>query len=1236
METFTAEPFDIENTTFRFLGTVERIVWPQNGTVSDSGFGIIAVIPNDEPITNEKAQTMKDEYHIPIRPDMVLETNSWGNISVKGPVGYLVEGQTVYFVGKILNDDRYGQSFTCDYYELMQPDSEEGILKMLETGFVKHIGHSKAKALIDMFGVRTLDILSDENAVTLIQQVSGIGSKIAPEIVESWNQVRVLSDLVKFLASHGISFGYAMRVWNTFKHTALGRIQNDPYSIIQCWGIGFTIADQLGRNMGLAEDDPRRIAAGIQHCLSEAEGEGHCYLELDDLIQRTINLFASLRDTEAQITHKMVTECLYELLPAPDLYGRYIDHNERTPVVMDGTKVYSGSLWLAETEVARHLQRITSRTYVEGQSMDWDQVVSDLNRQYTDEFNRPDFELHDKQINAIQTAVRSGNAVIVGGPGCGKTTIIRSIIKVFTDKLGLNNILLAAPTGRAAKRMSEATDHEASTIHRLLGFSNGGFAFNEHEKLEGALLIIDEASMVDIRLMWYLIRAIPSGMRFVIVGDKDQLPSVGPGNVLRDIMDSGVFPLAELNFVFRQQAGSLIKTNAKMINEGNPNIDKRSIGDDESDFFLFHISDAAKAGDKVVELASKVITEKFGYVAGDIQVLSPQKNGPIGINALNARLQAEINPPSSRKLEITVANNKKDQRVYRMGDRVMIVRNLYDLGLMNGDLGTIVDIDFTEKKIKIGVDGEHYMMSFTQATSDMTLAYAMTIHKCVTGDSLVSIPGVGIKPIRDTKPGEFILTGTNSEPKKIKGHWRTGNKPVWEIRTKLGYTIRASKEHPILIADNDGSRFVKVEDIKTDMYACIDRSVVDGQDDIVLPDMPYGADLNERILINPPKVLDEDIAWLIGALVGDGCVTNTKDGRIDLTTQDESILNQFESICKGYGLKVTIRCRDNNTWQPYFHSKPFRKMLDMIGLGYNRAPDKCIPFIFWRAKPEIKGKFLQGLFDTDGSIGKTAIRLTTSSSDLAKDVQFMLLSLGVISGRGSQNDRHHVVTITGADIPVFERVVGFSLPYKADRLDQKMDRVGKNGYGRIPFGDTIRDQYKTVYKKLHPNTKGRKGMGLHGKKNTAPPTLKSKIAISYYGLNQLADHAESEDITIPLIDQTLRNNHYYDQITSIAEIGTAETMYDIEVDQDHSFVANGFVCHNSQGGEFPCVIMIMHPSHHMMLMRNLLYTGITRASRCLILITTPGATERAVRNNVIEKRNSGLVERLNGTKGDQS
>ena len=582
-------------------------------------------------------------------------------------------------------DKRYGRQFAAQSWEEGLPATIVGIEKYLGSGLVKGIGPKFAKLIVSHFGLATFDVI--ENEIDRLLEVPGIGKTRVALIRTSWEKQKDVKDIMVFLQGHGVSSTFAAKIYKKYGKESIEKVSDNPYCLADdIWGIGFKTADSIAKNLGYTNNDPRRCRSGILYTLGKLSEEGHVYAEREQLLKTAKELL--------QADEEPITATLDQMIEKEDL-------------VIDEDAIFLPPFYYAECGVANKLKRLinTSSKDLFEEDVNIEKIV-----------RRTGIHYDDVQVAAIKQAVQSKVMVLTGGPGTGKTTTTIGIIAAL-QSMGLR-ILLAAPTGRAAKRMSEATGKEAKTIHRLLEYNPAeGYGRNDENPLDGGALIVDECSMIDVILMNSLLKAIPIDMRLILVGDIDQLPSVGAGNVLRDIIDSERIPVVRLTRIFRQAMSSRIITNAHRINHGYfPDI---SNGRD-ADFFFIQKEDPSLAAAEIVNIVKNRIPKAYHISTNDIQVLTPMQRSVVGAANLNIILQEAINPEGE--------SLSRGGFKYRQGDRVMQIRNNYDKDVFNGDVGYIESVNMDDRSLTVRFEERHVEYEDLEL-DELTLAYATTIHK---------------------------------------------------------------------------------------------------------------------------------------------------------------------------------------------------------------------------------------------------------------------------------------------------------------------------------------------------------------------------------------------------------------------------------------------------------------------------------------------------------------------------
>lgn len=606
----------------------------------------------------------------------------------------LQPGETVSCQGEWKYHQDHGKQFEVKQFSIEPPKTLFGIQKYLESGIIKGIGPKYAKRIVDLFGLQTLQVIDDEPR--RLREVEGLGEKRISKILSCWNDQKSIRNVMIFLRSNGVGTSIAQKIYRNYGQESLSKLQENPFAIAkEVHGIGFKTADKIALNLGFKKEDERRLVSGIEFTLWELAEEGHTCVKENELIKKSAEI---LGVEESNIK---------ESLDLAELQGGIIRQNMEA---LEERIIWLRALFFCESGIAKEILRLqqeksTIRSIQEENALNWvEQKLS--------------IQLAPNQKEAVRSAFQEKMMIITGGPGTGKSTITKAILTI-AEKL-TSKILLCAPTGKAAKRMTEITHKKAFTIHSLLEFDfiHKGFKKGKDNPLECELLIIDEASMIDTQLMYSLLKAIPSQARVIVIGDIDQLPSVGPGNVLKDLINSKKIHTVALKEIFRQAKGSKIITNAHKINQGEfPDMSSHAY----SDFFFIEVGDPTMILETIVKHVKEIIPQKKRFdPIEDIQVLAPMKKGIIGIENLNMALQNALNPA---QLDVTISG-----RIFRIQDKVMQIQNNYQKHVFNGDVGIISEIDKENQIVVIEFDRKPVEYEFSEM-DEIVLAYAVSIHK---------------------------------------------------------------------------------------------------------------------------------------------------------------------------------------------------------------------------------------------------------------------------------------------------------------------------------------------------------------------------------------------------------------------------------------------------------------------------------------------------------------------------
>lgn len=637
-----------------------------------------------------------------------VDTGRGGNdlLTVVGALLGAQPGESLRLHGRWGSHPQYGRQFVVENYTTVLPATVQGIQRYLGSGLIKGIGPRFAERIVERFGVDTLEVIEHEPGRLI--EVPGLGPKRTKKIAAAWEEQKSIKEVMVFLQGVGVSTSLAVRIYKQYGDGSIGVVRNEPYRLASdVWGIGFLTADRIAQAVGIPHDSPERVKAGLQYALSQSSDQGHCYLPEERLIADGVKLL--------QVDVGLVIDCLAELVAAEGVVREQVPGEGGEPI----TAVYLVPFHRAEISLANQLLRLlradTDRMPWFA-DVDWTAALGWLAQ-------RTGAELAPEQEQSVRLALTERVAVLTGGPGCGKSFTVKSIVTLALAKRA--KVVLAAPTGRAAKRLAELTGVEASTVHRLLELKPGGdAAYDRDRPLDADLVVVDEASMLDLILANKLVKAVAPGAHLLFVGDVDQLPSVGAGEVLRDLLaEGGPIPSVRLTRIFRQAQQSGVVTNAHRINEGLP-----PLTEGLPDFFLFAEDDAERAAGLTVDVVARRIPQRFGYDARrDVQVLAPMHRGPAGAGNLNTLLQAAVTPAREG-----LAERRFGGRTFRVGDKVTQIRNNYDKGrngVFNGTVGVVTALSVDDQRLTVLTDEDEEVPYDFDELDELAHAYAVTIHR---------------------------------------------------------------------------------------------------------------------------------------------------------------------------------------------------------------------------------------------------------------------------------------------------------------------------------------------------------------------------------------------------------------------------------------------------------------------------------------------------------------------------
>ncbi len=1164
-------------------------------------------------------------------------------ITVIGNFSAVSPGESLRLTGWWTTHPQYGDQFKVVDYAVTRPATVAGIQKYLGSGLIKGVGPITARRIVEHFGERTLEVI--EGDISRLSEVKGVSRKRIEMIRKTWEEQRAIKDVMLFLQSHSVSTHFAVKIYKQYGNDSISVVEKTPYRLAaEVYGIGFKTADQIARNLGMPVDAEERLRAGLQYVLSAATEEGHCYLPAHDLIKRSADAL-EVKD-EARLDTSL---------------GKMLDDGLlKTEEIEQEQAIYLPPLWQAERGIARRVKALVEKPV----RIDAKRVESWLDR-FT---AKRGIELSAEQRQAIHRAAGNHILILTGGPGTGKTLSLRAMVELF-QAMG-KEVALASPTGRAAQRLSEVTGREAKTIHRLLDFDPTTMQFKRNDvwPLDADVVIVDEASMIDVVLANSLLKAVDERSQLILVGDVDQLPSVGPGAVLKDLINSGVVPVARLTQIFRQAAESLIIQNAHRINRGEfPLLVKP--GEQRSDCYFIEAEEPHEIVDLIVNSVARSLPKSFGYdPLKDIQVLSPMNRGRVGANHLNDELQAALNPPGvagvagAGKTEMN-----RGSRVLRAGDKVIQRVNNYKLEVFNGDLGTIEAIDLEDQMVAVRFADRLVSYDYGDLL-ELGHGFCVSVHKCVAAGTWLFTEH-GLQPIENFWPAGNGLCHQQLRL-KVKGRdgwtecsqiYKGEEESVITIKTNYGYSLSGSFRHPILVFDSVPGELVwkKLPEIKYGDLIPIQRgqyafpSSQLSTADFCVQDRPIGNRQPCRI----PTMVTRELGAFLGYLVGDGSYTSRKDGDIRFTNSDQRLVEDFHCLIRelfGLEMKLNRSTANHRTQTWYLVNRTLRDFLLYLGLDYSSAGCKEVPHAILRSPREVQAAFLRSLFDCDGSASGNGTRvvLATASARLAEQVQMMLLNFGIISRVITNRIRtpvhgdrdYYRVEFYGRNLMLFAQEIGFSQEHKAEQLKAMIHRT-ENGSGKtnidvIPNGRKLIQSLRSDVTGLLPaikSTQGRKGEGFWGRLPYQPARAfddlcRGRFRLNYYHLDFLLPILHKEWPELEDADSyrrlfALQNSRFF--FDTVAEITQGQgVVYDLTVPGAENFTTNGFISHNSQGSEYPAVVIPLHTQHYLMLSRNLLYTALTRAKKTVVIIGTTKAIGMAMSNMEATHRFTGLSKEL--------
>ena len=851
--------------------TIERVTYHNE----ENGYAVLKVLPMD----------VRDK----VKADVIPVLGSFSNPVV---------GESLRIFGWWDKHPQHGKQFKAVRYEVIRPATAAAIEKYLGSGMIKGIGPKAAEWMVKKFGVQTLEVI--EHHPDKLQEVKGIGEKKALMIQAGFIAQKEIAAIMEFLIGHGITPTYAVKIYKYYKERAIEQVEKNPYQLAtDIWGIGFRSADKIALNLGVTYDAPQRLEAGLVYVLnSEMESGGHCYLPQNELVSKAAqNLYIKSADDlpehdqaheKAQLGQKL-EPVLADLIARGLLVAETVELMGHEEVA-----IYTPSFHTTEKAVADRVHQLLNSPWRNRpKPAEIDKIVESLPGHET---------LSEEQDMAVRRALSESVLVLTGGPGTGKTHTTNFIVQAL-DKLG-RRIQIAAPTGRAAKRAAEVSGREAKTIHRLLVFDpeKKGFKHGPGEPLELDVLVIDESSMLDLMLTHNTIRAIPDGAQIIFVGDVDQLPSVGAGNVLSDLIQSGRVPVARLTQVFRQAAASKIITNAHAINKGKmPTLLPPSEAKNGADCVFIEVDETEDLLQKIKGIVAKSLPN-LGFKPEEITVLSPMQRGMVGVRNLNEELQKIVNPPHVNKNE-----HPRGGIILRVGDRVMQRRNNYDKNVFNGDVGYIGSIDSEEQMLVVDYPEGPVEYEFAE-TDELNHAFSLTTHKCLHPNERIRTQR-GLIPMSEVEAGDLVQTGFGHQ-RPVVARFETGERPIVLLKTRSGQTLRVSPEHPLWAVPSGESNALwrTAGELEIGDILALDRTVweISEEPDEMHPECAYSLGLGAKHI---PEIIfrastKSRAAFLRGLFDTDGSAgkEGSSNRSVRLVTASEGLADDVQQVLLSLGI----------------------------------------------------------------------------------------------------------------------------------------------------------------------------------------------------------------------------------------------------------------------------------------------------------------------------------------------
>ncbi len=1000
------------------------------------------------------------------------------------------------------------------------------------------------------------------------------------------------------------------------------QIEENPYSLIDIEEVSFKKIDKVATEiLRIPLNSPLRYKALVHYQLqNESFKNGHLFTLLDKFINSKF---------EVEISRDNLKSFLKELI----VEGK---------IILEGKKLYTKQHYSAEKNSAEIIAKLISNSgrHLFFSGIDVENYITGYEDIQTKNINSgkwknlkwkdAKFTLSDEQKESIRKFFDENFFIITGLPGTGKTTVTKALVDISINR-GLK-VTLLAPTGIAAKRLSETCGHEAFTIHKELGFDGVSWKISQDNPLCSDVIIVDEFSMVDQVLLYKILQSLPK-KEFVLVfiGDAAQLPSVGPGNVLRELIICDKIPHVALTKIFRQEDTSDIVLNSHQINKGST-----QLYNTKKDFIFLDIEHE----EEILKNIKNIVNALQGK---NYQVLSPTYKGCLGVSNLNRTLQELFNPNFNSNTEF-----KTEVCTFREGDKVMIIKNDYKNEVYNGESGILVRVNNSNKKLEVLINGKTIEYTFRDAYAMLALDYTRTIHKCISLNSFIPTEK-GLLNFKEILEEFSVNIDTTSEfinenfKIKVQGErdikqtseiFKKNSINTIKIKTSLGYRLEGTKNHPIRILNSSGDfQWKKLEDIKLGDLAIIKKkfNLINPiiKEITKITNIPY-----QRKEIVSPRFLNKDIAWMLGYITGDGSYNDKKDHTIEITIFSKEILTRLLGLFKKeFNIEPSYyKYPKKSTYKLYICRKTLREIFFNLGLKFCKAHDKEIPKSIRTSNLEIIGSYISGLFDSDGGVNKQGIHFTTVSEQLALGVSNVLLYFGIVSSFKNLKNNSFRILIQGMDSHTFMKEINFRDPSRLKNwIKYKHHERGyfipKSNISSIPNGDILISDLKKKLKENLGKTNPylNKIYGYQYIVNLFNRIISKKTKLTTYHIDLISKYIPDKSI------REWKNIEKYqgflfDPISSLND--SISDVFDFNVPEGHDFVSNGFISHNSQGQEYDYIVMPFVNYFSIQLQRNLLYTAITRAKKKVFIIGHQKALYKAIQNNNVSKRNTILSSRI--------